>query len=251
MAPTSDLDCSEALERTEPSALGESDTVQTFVQRSLKIGECTFHCVPRTYYIDKSDAGVTEAKPCGFYLKKSVVDFRTWWAVEEGVSAQAWELGIRPGMVLASIAGNDCLRHPNAQELLVSSLPTSLELLEIQPTVSLAFESWPFGFGKMAVQQRKDAKEERCVISNVDGCFIRKGVLQGSSVQAINDAFKPTAAEIQSRAERLSPHGSIEILLERPLPLPAREALNPAAFMERMVRPGAVSGRMLRPNLTV
>merc|ERR1712100_214025 len=135
---------------------------------------------------------------------------------------------------------------------------------ELQCSKTIVFDEWPFGFGKMSAEQRRVSKKDlspsgyldeagaqgeewqACLLAKADGAPRRKGALPGSVVCAINGAQHPTAEEIQAKADRLSPQSEkVEVLLMRPLPLPARaQGLNKYALTTRQSGTGAPSGRM-------
>merc|ERR1712039_92097 len=91
-----------------------------------------------------------------------------------------------------------------------------------------------------------DTALKKCVVSRAAGKPLRAGVLHGSVVISVNGACDPTVSEIETKDERLSPAIlPVQLVLERPLPLPAKEEkLNPTAFLTRQSACGP-SGRML------
>lgn len=254
-----------------------SDKDAPLQTRTLHINNSHFDGVVQCCYLDESCAS-ERLGPLGFRARKSVVDFMTYWTVEHEVPADccspvspgACAAGVRPGLVLSAVDGQDCLISTQASKMLSELvLPSKVELLELRSLLRLEFDEWPFGFGKMVVEQRSIGQKDlspavdisevdggrgqvaACLLVRADGLPRSKGAIPGSVVVAVNGVRKPTSQEIQSKAQRLLPQDrkTVEVLLSRPLPLPARASeLNRCALTVRQTASGP-SGRMLRPQL--
>eukprot|EP00933_Yihiella_yeosuensis_P040900 TRINITY_DN35307_c1_g1_i1.p1 TRINITY_DN35307_c1_g1~~TRINITY_DN35307_c1_g1_i1.p1 ORF type:complete len:283 (+),score=46.05 TRINITY_DN35307_c1_g1_i1:37-849(+) len=255
----------------------EEDTASTCSSetstRELRFGWSIYEGVVRNCCLNESSSGLSSSfGKVGFRLRKSLPgDSRCYWTIEHEhvdgklpISDYAWSQGIRPGLVLSALSGKDCLNSPLAPQFLEElELPAVVELLELQPLIVLKLDTWPFAFGKLSVEQQKirrkdlflaaqgdEGEDDACVVIRADGKPRSEGAVSGSVVRAVNGVFRPSESEIRSKSAHLCPDVALhEVILERPLPLPARdEKFNPAAYHTRQT--GNVSGRMLRPNLT-